>query len=88
MEADLRDVLERRELEAPIRPVITDPELAENFSKSFTDMRLSPVLTRKSKTFEDLAMPDASKAESNPFGGFSFVASNSLLESDGFMLGT
>jgi serine/threonine protein kinase len=65
--------LEARELEPPIIPLITDPELAENFAQDFTDLPLSPVLTKK---FEDLM----DEAQSNPFGGFSFVASESLLE--------
>ena len=77
--------LERREIEPPIQPVITDPELAENFDMEFTDLPLSPVLTRDSKAFDDgFAMQDA---ENNPFGGFSYVASNSLLESEDWMLG-
>ncbi|KAH7088500.1 kinase-like domain-containing protein [Paraphoma chrysanthemicola] len=66
--------LEARELEPPIMPLITDPELGENFAQDFTDLPLSPVLTRK---FDDI-MEDA---QTNPFGGFSFVASESLLES-------
>ncbi|KAK4570419.1 hypothetical protein LTR86_002499 [Recurvomyces mirabilis] len=78
--------LERRELEPPIQPVITDPELAENFSNEFTELPLSPVLTRGGKSFEDY-MEDVQKPEGNPFGGFSFVASSSLLESDEIMLG-
>lgn len=65
--------LEARELEPPIVPLITDPELAENFAQDFTDLPLSPVLTKK---FDDLI----GDAQSNPFGGFSFVASESLLE--------
>lgn len=64
--------LEARELEPPIIPLITDPELAENFAQDFTDLPLSPVLTKK---FDDLI----GEAHSNPFGGFSFVASESLL---------
>ncbi|WPG99364.1 Hypothetical protein R9X50_00217800 [Acrodontium crateriforme] len=80
--------LEKREVEAPIQPVITDPELAENFSPEFTDLPLSPVITREGKTFDE-HMQDVQIAaeENNPFGGFSFVASNSLLENDEFMLG-
>lgn len=62
--------LQARELEPPIQPLITDPELAENFNQEFTDLPLSPVLT---KSF-------FSEAQSNPFGGFSFVASQSLLD--------
>jgi serine/threonine-protein kinase Psk1 len=77
--------LEKREVEPPIQPVITDPELAENFSKDFTDLPLSPVVTRGGETFEDY-MQDVQKSESDPFGGFSFVASNSLLESDEMLL--
>jgi hypothetical protein len=65
--------LEARELEPPIMPLITDPELAENFAQDFTDLPLSPVLTKK---FDDMI----GDAQSNPFGGFSFVASESLLE--------
>jgi serine/threonine protein kinase len=65
--------LEARELEPPIIPLITDPQLAENFAQDFTDLPLSPVLTKK---FDDL-MGDG---QTNPFGGFSFVASQSLLE--------
>lgn len=65
--------LEARELEPPIQPLITDPELAENFAQDFTDLPLSPVLTRK---FDDVW----NDAQSNPFGGFSFVASQSLLD--------
>jgi serine/threonine protein kinase len=64
--------LTARELEPPIQPLITDPELAENFAQDFTDLPLSPVLTRK---FDDLM----DEAQSNPFGGFSYVASESLL---------
>ncbi|KAL5118022.1 hypothetical protein ACEQ8H_004007 [Pleosporales sp. CAS-2024a] len=66
--------LEARELEPPIIPLITDPVLAENFAQDFTNLPLSPVLTKK---FDDLI----GDAQANPFGGFSFVASQSLLES-------
>lgn len=63
--------LERREMEPPIKPLITDPELAENFSPEFTDLAVSPVV----------AGPlSGSKSEHDPFGGFSFVGSRSLLE--------
>ncbi|KAK0835261.1 hypothetical protein LTR03_014097 [Friedmanniomyces endolithicus] len=77
--------LERREVEPPIQPVITDPKLAENFDNEFTDLAMSPVLSRDGQGFEDY-MQDVVKAEVNPFGGFSYVASESLLESDGFEL--
>lgn len=73
--------LEKRELEAPIQPIITDPELAENFSPDFTEQGLSPVV-------EKGGWPASlSAAESNPFGGFSYVASSSLLESHCFAEG-
>lgn len=78
--------LEKRELEPPIQPVITDPELAENFDGEFTDLPLSPITTRASKTFDEAMSDVPVLAESNPFGGFSFVASNSLLESDSWMM--
>ncbi|KAF2738102.1 kinase-like protein [Polyplosphaeria fusca] len=65
--------LEKRELTPPIQPLITDPAAAENFATDFTDLPLSPVLTRKG--FDDFVAGD-----SDPFGGFSFVASQSLLE--------
>jgi serine/threonine protein kinase len=79
--------LERRECEPPIKPLITDPELAENFDAEFTDAPLSPVVTRKSLVFGDEREEGYKAEESNPFGGFSFVASNSLLDGDEWMLG-
>ncbi|EHA54365.1 hypothetical protein MCOR02_002049 [Pyricularia oryzae] len=39
--------LSKREMEPPIRPLITDPELAENFAPEFTELSLSPVVTTK-----------------------------------------
>ncbi len=75
--------LARRELEPPIQPMITDPELAENFSPEFTELSLSPVVSRLGESW------DASQdAKDNPFGGFSFVASSSLLESSAFAIST
>lgn len=62
--------LEKRELEPPIRPLITKPELAENFDTSFTDRPISNVKHRRKRTL----------STSDPFGGFSFVAPSSLLE--------
>lgn len=70
--------LEARELEPPIRPVITDPELAENFSSEFTDLSVSPVVTGFQKVEWGVNSADS---ETDPFGGFSYVASRSLLES-------
>lgn len=69
--------LELRELEPPIKPLITDPELAENFSTDFTEMAMSPIATSLGKDHWDM---DGVESETNPFGGFSFVASRSLLE--------
>lgn len=46
--------LEKRQLEPPIQPVITDPELAENFDEEFTGLALSPVVTRDTATSDEL----------------------------------
>lgn len=62
--------LEGRELEPPIRPLITKPELAENFDTSFTNRPVRDVNHRRKRTL----------STSDPFGGFSFVAPSSLLE--------
>lgn len=80
--------LERREVEPPIQPVITDPELAENFSEEFTALSLSPTVSRNDGVGFDWDIGNADDRgivaeESNPFGGFSFVASRSLLDGDG-----
>lgn len=66
--------LDRRELEPPIKPFITDPELAENFSADFTNLALSPVTPSGWGS-------QATRNEHDPFGGFSYVGSRSLLES-------
>lgn len=72
--------LAKREVEPPIQPLITDPELAENFASDFTDLALSPVLER------GVGAPWGGRDDGveDPFGGFSYVASRSLLEADGF----
>lgn len=78
--------LERREVQPPIVPLVTDPELAENFSSEFTDLGLSPAEDRKAfaeRWAESGEMSGVGSA-SNPFGGFSYVASTSLLEGNGF----
>lgn len=63
--------LEARQLEPPIQPLVTNPELAENFSKEFTERALdAATIRRHSRTL----------SKSDPFGGFSYVASHSLLE--------
>lgn len=76
--------LERREVEPPIKPIVTDPALAENFSVDFTNLPLSPTIANG---FDDICTsPYAANGASgldhgeNPFGGFSFVASSSLLD--------
>lgn len=73
--------LEARAMEPPIQPMITDPELAENFSPEFTDLSMSPVLTSKDPGFLSAAAKD------DVFGGFSFVAPSSLLNDDRFLSG-
>ncbi|KAG5952768.1 hypothetical protein E4U53_008097 [Claviceps sorghi] len=72
--------LEARELQPPIQPMITDPELAENFAPEFTELALSPVTKDKD------AWPVPEPSKDDVFGGFSFVASTSLLESSAFPL--
>jgi serine/threonine protein kinase len=84
------EALERRELDPPICPVVTDPALAENFSVDFTQLPLSPSVAglgfdeyyANGQDFPAGKGPDAEgmNAESNPFGGFSYVASSSLLD--------
>lgn len=81
--------LERRELDPPIIPVVTDPALAENFSADFTHLPLSPTT---SGGFDDLypgcgpsprghaRTSSTGLGENDLFGGFSFVASSSLLD--------
>lgn len=65
--------LDNRELESPIKPMITDPALAENFSADFTNLALSPVVPAPWNL-------TSTEKENDPFGGFSFVGSRSLLE--------
>ncbi|EWC47279.1 hypothetical protein DRE_03398 [Drechslerella stenobrocha 248] len=60
--------LERRELDPPIAPLITDPAMAENFSTEFTEASFSPVVTRGSWWGRD----GGRKEEDVHFGGFSF----------------
>ncbi|PHH60095.1 hypothetical protein CDD81_2139 [Ophiocordyceps australis] len=73
--------LEARELEPPIQPVITDPELAENFAPEFTELSLSPTVACVD---EPWGGNEASAFKDDVFGGFSFVASSSLLEGSAF----
>ena len=69
--------LEKRAVDPPIKPFITDPEKAENFAWEFTDLPLSPVVTRREAPW---GSSSEGKEESNPFGGFSYVASQSVLD--------
>lgn len=75
--------LAAREVEPPIQPMITDPELAENFSEEFTAASLS-TNSRTSSLGGPYSPTLARSEDNNPFGGFSFVASNSLLNPSGF----
>lgn len=69
--------LQKRQVEPPFKPIVTDPELAENFAAEFTDRAISPVTTHPEFDW-------GSDSASDPFGGFSFVASRSLLAYDSF----
>ncbi|KAJ6790215.1 hypothetical protein PWT90_10263 [Aphanocladium album] len=73
--------LAARDVEPPIQPMITDPELAENFAPEFTELALSP----STMMIKD-PWSNAPSSKDDMFGGFSFVASSSLLESHGFPL--
>ncbi|EFX03875.1 serine/threonine-protein kinase psk1 [Grosmannia clavigera kw1407] len=88
--------LAARQMEPPIQPVITDPELAENFASEFTDLPMSPVVSTADGRW-DPASPGglggvgrpagrAGSFKDDPFGGFSFVASTSLLNEANFPL--
>ena len=62
--------LEAKQLDPPIKPLVTDPELAENFAREFTDRTVDAIQRRHSRAL----------SKSDPFGGFSYVASSSLLQ--------
>lgn len=62
--------LEARQVEPPIKPMVTNPELAENFAREFTERKVEAKQRRHSRAL----------SKSDPFGGFSYVASSSLLE--------
>lgn len=79
--------MQRRELEAPIQPIITDPAAAENFSTEFTDLAVSPIKApagfglgiRIAHSGQE-GIGTSSASPENVFGGFSYVASASLLD--------
>lgn len=73
-------LLENRRLEPPINPVVTDPALAENFSDDFTHLPLSPLLPVPASGPRSMSS-GVGMGESDPFGGFSFVAPSSLFDS-------
>ena len=75
--------LGRHELEAPIKPLVTDPSLAENFSTEFTEVAISPVVTRSNWEFGRKGSVAGNRGRENVeklFGGFSFQA-GSYMES-------
>lgn len=68
--------LRNREMGPPIQPIITDPAAAENFDVEFTDLALSPTEMRSGNW-----MAAGTKVPGdNLFTNFSYVASQSLLE--------
>ncbi|ODV82573.1 hypothetical protein CANARDRAFT_184288, partial [[Candida] arabinofermentans NRRL YB-2248] len=68
------DDLYYRRCDPPIKPVITDLELAENFDEQFTGLRLSEV--------ESIQIPIKNGSIDNDcFSGFSYTASESFVDS-------
>lgn len=63
----------------PIQPLITDPELAENFSNEFTDLLVGeddgPVVGGT-----PIPITASANQEAHPFTGFSFTASQSFID--------
>lgn len=70
--------LDRRDVSPPISPVVTDPALAENFSFDFTGLPLASEQFSSSASNSKAVPVDG--MDTDPFGGFSFVASSSLLD--------
>lgn len=62
--------VETQLVDPPIRPIISDPALAENFSPEFTNLKISEY---------DLASGQT-KAEKEIFLGFSYTASHSFID--------
>ncbi|KAI5841110.1 kinase-like domain-containing protein [Morchella snyderi] len=86
------EALERREVEPPIVPFITEPELAENFSAEFTGLSLSPPVVGEGVGAglmgvrcegRGVGQERGEGVGEDPFGGFSFVASRSVLDAYG-----
>lgn len=64
----------------PIQPLITDPELAENFSSEFTDLIISPADYESSTQPTAIPLSGKGGGDSQPFKGFSFTASQSFID--------
>lgn len=78
----------------PIVPIITDPEKAENFSKEFTEMPLTPPAydsALSGSKSENVPIPSRNNSDEKkevelkhegdqPFKGFSFTASQSFID--------
>ena len=77
-------LLAKRELAAPIQPIITNPELAENFDDEFTNLALSPIDEKRSP-LDALVKGENHGFGDDPFGGFTFVAPHSLLNNEGLL---
>ena len=69
--------LEMRDVQGgpPIRPLVTDPELAENFSAEFTALSCSPPVRGGAGIGGLSGMVERIEKEEELFGGFSFVGS-------------
>jgi len=84
--------LERRETEAPIQPIITDPAEVENFDRKFTEAAISPMEGRRASWGLEEVMGNRANGHGmgapvgipnvmgSSFNGFSYVAPSSLLE--------
>ncbi|KAF1812779.1 kinase-like protein [Eremomyces bilateralis CBS 781.70] len=85
--------LARREAEPPIQPLITDPELAENFAREFTEVPVEGPGGGMRAGIDEMYFREnggdgvglgVDVDMEDPFGGFSFTASESLLETGEF----
>lgn len=66
--------IEKRKVEPPIKPVITDLEKAENFDPEFTRMKLSDL------NINGIDIKSNQDKEVDHFTGFSYTASNSFVD--------